>query len=175
MMNKKQNEIRQFTKGLQLKCKSAVEKAVTFLNSHFNRLSNKNKKITLVLFGIIIGAICLLLIFRAANGIVTNTFSVQNMSTSKDIYMKNNKKWDFNQLIPIGKMKGEINGEYDSFYVAVDKEAMIYINRNIEYSEKAYVKTNRWEKITREQLNEYAKSLHFIPFQNKNKKALKIK
>jgi hypothetical protein len=175
MNTEKQNEIKQLAKGLQLKYKSAEDKAVKVLNSHFNRLSNKNKKITLVLFGIIIGTICLLLIFRAANGIVADTFSVQSMSTSKDIYMKNNKKWDFNQLIPIGKMKGEINGEYDSFYLAVDKEAMIYINRNIEYSEKAYVKNNRWEKITREQLNEYAKSLHFIPFQSKNKKALKIK
>ena len=76
---------------------------------------------------------------------------------------------DLRKLIPLGKMKGEYNGEYDSFYVALDANASIFINRNLEYSDSAYFKSNRWEKITRNQLKEYANQLCFIPFDTNGK------
>lgn len=66
-------------------------------------------------------------------------------------------------LTPIGKMKGEINEEFESFYLAVDKDGQVYMNRNPEYSEDRYDKSKGWESITQEQLTGYKKELHFIP------------
>jgi hypothetical protein len=71
------------------------------------------------------------------------------------------------QLVPVGKMKGEIDGEFESFYVAVDNKGAIYINRDIEYSERAYDKSDDWKQISREKLAEYERDLHFIPLRSR--------
>jgi hypothetical protein len=73
-------------------------------------------------------------------------------------------------LTPIGKMKGEINKEFESFYLAVDKDGQIYMNRNPEYSEDRYDKSKGWELITQEQLAGYKKELHFIPQKSRTPK-----
>lgn len=72
-------------------------------------------------------------------------------------------------LIPLGKMKGEIDGEFDSFYVAVDKDARIFINRNMNYGDSAYKKSENWNEITIDILKDYERSLHFIPLSQKSK------
>lgn len=78
----------------------------------------------------------------------------------------------FNKQLPTpaGKMKGEIDGEFESFYLAVDKEGQVYMNRNPEYSEHRYDKSNGWESISQQQLDEYKKELHFIPQRTKGLK-----
>lgn len=72
-------------------------------------------------------------------------------------------KQSSNELIPLGKMKGEIDGEFDSFYVAIDKDARVFINRNISYSESAYDKNEAWKEISMDDLKGYERDLHFIP------------
>jgi hypothetical protein len=79
----------------------------------------------------------------------------------------NNKPIDMNtetqKLIPVGKLKGEIDGEFDAFYLAMDVGGQLYLNRNLTYARGAYNKANGWEQISREHLAEYEKHLHFIP------------
>ena len=71
------------------------------------------------------------------------------------------------KLTPVGKMKGEINGEFESFYIAVDREGQLFINHDPEYSEDRYKKSNGWKPITRQQLEAYETNLHFFPSQKK--------
>lgn len=66
-------------------------------------------------------------------------------------------------LTPIGKMKGEIDGKFEAFYLAVDKQGELFINRNPPYSKNAFNKSTNWELITRQQLDEYDKHLHLFP------------
>lgn len=73
-------------------------------------------------------------------------------------------------LTPIGKMKGEIDGEFESFYLAKDKDGLVYINRDPEYSKDRYEKSKGWESITPAEVEEFKKELHFIP---QKKKGLK--
>ena len=66
-------------------------------------------------------------------------------------------------LIPLGKMKGEIEDEFEAFYLAVDRNGKLFINRNMEHSKNAYVKSNHWLEITRKQLEYYAHHIHLLP------------
>lgn len=72
-------------------------------------------------------------------------------------------KFNGQQLKPVGKMKGEIDDEFESFYLAEDKDGQVYMNRNPEYAQHRYDKSKGWEVITQAQLGEYKKKLHFIP------------
>ncbi len=72
------------------------------------------------------------------------------------------------QVIPLGKMKGEIAGEYISFHVAVDKEGQLFINPDPEFSKDSLNKEKGWEPITRQQLEQYQQQLHFIHTQKKS-------
>ncbi len=67
------------------------------------------------------------------------------------------------KLMTVGKMKGELNGEFEMFYLAVDGEGQLFKNHNLRYGEKAYEKSEDWKPISRKQLAEYEKYLHFIP------------
>ncbi|HEX8041847.1 MAG TPA: hypothetical protein VF490_22025 [Chryseosolibacter sp.] len=75
---------------------------------------------------------------------------------------------DTEQLNPVGKMKGEINGGFESFYIAVDREGQLFINHDPEYSEDRYKKSNGWKPITRQQLEAYEGDLRFFPSQRKS-------
>jgi hypothetical protein len=143
-------------------------KAINKANRKFNKLSLPAKRWLVIFFGIVSAAICL--------GTVKGFFSSQksgllrgeliSMPTTTSPMEKNLTN---DSLIPLGKMKGEIDGEFDSFYVAVDKEARLFINRNITYSETAYRKSEAWKEITMRELKEYERSLHFIPLSQKSK------
>lgn len=81
----------------------------------------------------------------------------------------NNETMKQEDLIPLGKMKGEVNGQFDSFYVAIDKNARIFINRDIDYGPNAYVQSKKWKEITRAKLAEYERDLTFRPINQKSK------
>lgn len=72
-----------------------------------------------------------------------------------------------NTLAPLGKMKGEIDDKFEAFYLAVDNEGTVFINRDPPYGADRFLKTNGWEAITMEQLKEYEKELHFTPHNNR--------
>ncbi|MBX2896840.1 MAG: hypothetical protein KF763_15445 [Cyclobacteriaceae bacterium] len=74
------------------------------------------------------------------------------------------------QLIPAGKLKGELEGEFEAMYVARDVDGKLYLNRNPEYTPDRYNPSKGWEAITQAQLDNYKKELHFIPHKRKRLK-----
>ena len=74
------------------------------------------------------------------------------------------------RLTPMGKLKGELDDEFESFYVAKDKDGRVYMNRNPEYTQDRYDQAKGWQHITQAQLDEYKKKLHFIPYRNRRLK-----
>lgn len=130
----------------------------------FNGLSMKTKKAIILLFGISVSVISGMLIMQALQPQESILwFEPERVTVPYDVFMKEDGAISENHLIPVGKMKGEIDGEFESFYVAVDSKGSIFINRDIEYSENAYEKSKDWKQISRERLEEYEKDLHFIP------------
>lgn len=148
---------------------SKIEKAaIGKLNYRFNRLSLSVKKWSVVIFGIASALVCL----ATVRGLFSVKLSrlLQGQSISTPIIEHPMKQERENEsLIPLGKMKGEIDGEFDSFYVAVDKDARIFINRNMNYGDSAYKKSENWNEITIDILKDYERSLHFIPLSQKSK------
>ena len=150
------------------KLKSGFEAGIGAANETFNRLSKQRKKSAVVVFGICVTVVSGFLILQASRNETNETgFKPDRIAMPYDIFMKDESGTTEDQLTPVGKMKGEIDGEFESFYVAVDNQGSVYINRDIEYSERAYEKTHDWKQISKEKLMEYEKDLHFIPSQGK--------
>jgi hypothetical protein len=146
------------------KLKLGMAERVSRVNSSFNRLSKKRKQMFILVFGICITGISATLVIQAVRNQKSKShFKADQIAMPYDIFMDDERSISEDQLTPVGKMKGEIDGEFESFYVAVDREGSIYINRDIEYSERAYNKTGDWKQISREKLMEYEKDLDFIP------------
>ena len=139
---------------------------ISKINDRFNRLTTKIKRLAVILFGILMALLCIYLIIRPIDGRYAN-LHIEKITLPNDINMKSNNAQD---LTPVGKMKGEIDGELESFYIAVDAEGQLFINRDPEYSENRYRKSNRWEPVTRRQLEAFEKELHFIPHHKKRLK-----
>jgi hypothetical protein len=141
-------------------------------NKWFNDLTARTKKVILLSFGITVCSIGLTVIIQALNtNQEPNTLTIDKITTPKDIHMNNQgKDLPEDQLIPVGKLKGEVNGEFEAFYLAVDKHGQTYKNRSLEYSADAYNKLKGWEQISRQQLEAYEKQLHFIPARGKGLK-----
>lgn len=148
---------------------SCVRSMVNKINTTYNALPVKLKKITLLSFGIVTGGISLLLIIQAlGNQENRKELSIESIRTPKDIYMKHhNQDVTEDRLIPVGKLKGEINGEFEAFYLAVDAQGKTYINRSVDFSKDAYHKSKGWEEISRDDLAKYEKALHFLPARGK--------
>lgn len=153
--------------SLHEKANSFIKRCVDHGNKTFNAFSLRTKRTSVILFGITIAAICAMLIVNAMNGTSPDSLSIDKITVPNDIYMNDA---DTQTLIPIGKMKGEVDGEFDAFYVAADANGQLYINRDLDYAENAYDKSKGWEPITRQQLETYEKALHFIPHQKRGLK-----
>ena len=146
------------------KVKVGMSESVNRVNSSFNRLSKRRKQMFILVFGICITGISATLVIPALRNQKSQIrFKPDRIVMPYDIFMDDETSISEDQLTPVGKMKGEIDGEFESFYVAVDREGAIYINRDIEYSERAYDKTDDWKQISREKLMEFEKDLDFIP------------
>ena len=146
------------------KIKVGMSERVKNVNSSFNRLSKGRKQVLILVFGLCVTGISATLIIPALRNQKSQVrFKPDCIVMPYDIFMDDERSISEDQLTPVGKMKGEIDGEFESFYVAVDKEGAIYINRDIEYWERAYDKTDDWKQISREKLMEYEKDLDFIP------------
>lgn len=150
------------------KLHNAKQSIADFLNERVNSLSESRKKISLLIFGSMLAAVCLVqLVQSVTSEKERTTISIDKITSPKDIYMNDSAT---KKLTPIGKMKGEIDGEFEAFYVAVDTEGQLFINRDPEFSRDSLNKTKGWEPITRQQLNAYEKKLHFIPAQKRGLK-----
>jgi hypothetical protein len=147
---------------------AAKRSLADFLNDRVNRLSATHKRISLLIFGFMMGTTCLLQVVQAVTGDKKqSSFSIESITLPKNINMT---KSDTQKLIPVGKLKGEMDGEFEAFHIAVDHEGQLFINRNPEFSKDSLNKSKGWEPITRQQLETYQKQLHFIP---SHKKGLK--
>lgn len=146
-----------------------IKKSIAdFLNERVNRLSESHKKVSLLIFGLVLATICLLQLAQSMTvEEVQSTISMDKITSPKDIYMNDSVT---QKLTPIGKLKGEIDGEFEAFYVAVDPDGQLFINRDPEFSKDSLNKSKGWEPITRQQLDAYEKQLHFIPAQKKGLK-----
>ena len=134
----------------------------------FNSLPIADKKELTIWFGVAAGLICSGPVIKGVTGKhYSNVIAIDSIKIPKDIYMKNEHSVSEDQLIPVGKLKGEINGEFEAFYLAVDASGTTYINRSIDFSPEAYHKSKGWEEITREDLEHYRKELHFLPVRSK--------
>ena len=141
---------------------------IDFANQSFNRLPKSKKKLSILLFGVCITGISATLIIQALRNQENQIhFKPERIAMPYDIFMKGETEVSESQLTPVGKMKGEIDGEFESFYVAVDSKGSIYINRDIEYAESAYDLTDAWKQVSREKLTEFERELHFIPSRSK--------
>src|SRR5687768_14055094 len=103
-------------------------KRVMILNGRFNRFSKRKQKLFLILFGVMIGCICVILIARALIGEPNNNhLSIDKIQTPNSQFMqRESTPLSEEDLVPIGKMKGMIEGEYEAFYVAIDKDGKVY-------------------------------------------------
>ncbi len=147
--------------------KSFLKRKVNHCNEIFNTLSSKTKKASMIVFGISMAGICTVLILQAIYGQPSTTLPIDEITLPNDIYMNTP---DNQKLTPIGKMKGEIDGEFEAFHVAVDSEGQLFINSDPEFSKDSLNKSKGWEPITRQQLETYENELHFIPTQKKGLK-----
>ena len=153
-------ELKKKAEDLSEKVRAAAKTRVNVLNKNFNALEPRTKKWSLMLLGVSMACMCTVITMNGFQSGKSDFLEREDISLPKDIYMDTIRA---ERLTPVGKMKGEIDGEFESFYMAVDKEGNVFINRNIEYSENAYDKSNGWEQISRQQLEFFEKELDLIP------------
>jgi hypothetical protein len=150
---------------------TSLRRLIDHGSKQYSSLSAAKQKTMLLVFGVATGMICLLLIVQALTfQAEPSKISIDTIATPNDAYMNNQDSTSTDQLIPVGKLKGEINGEFEAFYLAVDKDGRTYISRSLDISAKPWQKSERWEQISREQLNAYEKELHFLPIRTKGLK-----
>ena len=155
-------------KRIKLEINPVVRRQVDTINTFYNGLSVPAKKTCVLFFGLMIGSTSMLLIIQSVyHNKNSNSKANQSITVPKDTYMKKLESISENMLNPIGKLKGEINGEFEAFYLAMDDSGQLYINRSLSMTKDAYDKANGWEKISREELKEYEKQLHFLPHRSK--------
>jgi hypothetical protein len=110
-----------------------VNQRIGKANDSFNVLPKTSKRLMVIAFGICTTGISALLIIQALRDQESQIdFKPETIAMPYDIFKKEETAVSDTQLIPVGKMKGEIEGEFESFYVAVDNKGSIFINREIE-------------------------------------------
>ncbi len=149
---------------LHLKVQVVLKSLSGIMSARFNSLPKQMKKAILLGFGIVMGGISLMLIIQAlSNQENKTTISIQRLSVPKDMYMKEQRSILTEHLIPVGKFKGEMEGEFEAFYLAVDREGKTFINRSPNFSDDPYDKSKGWEQTSKEDLERFQKQLHFFP------------
>lgn len=133
------------------------------INASFNKLSTRARRGAMIILGTLMAAACSIILIQSLFLHPTQSIETVPIPLPKD----NSMSAPNQQLIPLGKMKGEIAGEYTSFHVAVDKEGQLFINPDPEFSKDSLTKEKGWEPITRQQLEQYQQQIHFMPAQKR--------
>jgi hypothetical protein len=158
----------QSEKSLIEKLMEKVKLKVDQFSNEFNALPIRTKQVTVISFGMSVSMFCVVLMVKAIQAEIADATSIDKITLPKDIFMNNTDTT--RHLIPVGKLKGEINGEFEAFYVAIDNEGNVFINRNPSFGASRFVKSEDWQNISRSQLEDYRKQLHFIPHKVKGLK-----
>lgn len=141
---------------------------VLLLNYAFNSLSIVTRRRIAITSGITAASAILVLTVLPFYSRQENIPGVDAITLPQDINEYHNmEQHNAKTLAPLGKMKGEVDGKFEAFYLAVDNEGTVFINRDPSYGADRFLKTSGWEAITMEQLREYEKNLHFIPHNNR--------
>jgi hypothetical protein len=154
-----------------LKSQLILKSAAKEMSLRFNSLPQKMKKAFLIGFGIVMGGISFMLIIQAlSNQENKTTISIQKLTVPNNIYMKEQRSILNEHLIPVGKFKGEMDGEFEAFYLAVDSDGKTFINRSPDFSDDPYDKSKGWEQTSKDDLERFQKQLHFFPARVKGMK-----
>ena len=164
--------LKEIKERVVLKTGSIVRTGVGKANTSFDALSARGKKTILLIFGTVMGGISIMLIMQAlGNQENDRRLSIESIKTPNDIYMKEETEGiSTDELIPVGKLKGEMDGQFEAFYLAVDHVGRTYMNPWPGVSTGAYNKSNGWQEISRQELERYEKQLHFFPARSKGLK-----
>ena len=154
------------SRRIDLRLRQKVDK----VNNFFNGLSPDRQRLALTIAGVLLAGISALMVATALRQQVDTDALEQKITLPIDLDMPERNVKPVELLSPVGKMKGEMDGEFEAFYLAVDATGQIYINRNPEYSRERFLKSDDWQPITPTQLDAYGKQLHFIPHQNRQLK-----
>ena len=144
---------------------NVIRSAINWMNRKFNGLPLRTKKKYTIAFSALASLLCIVIAIAPRD---LSKLKINEHLITPEIPMMEPK--ENQKLIPLGKMKGEVDGNFESFYVAIDNEGKLFINRNLDYGKNAYTKDDRWESISRKQLKGYEQHLHFIPLKSKGLK-----
>jgi len=155
-MNHKTNPAERLTG----KVKAGIQRKVNQLNDSVNKMDREHAKWSFILAGATIACLCAAITIRGLLSSEASWLEPSRITLPKYMHMDTLRS---ERLTPLGKMKGEIEGEFEAFYLAIDKEGNLFINRNLEYSGNAYDKSNGWQQISAKQFEFYEKRMHLIP------------
>lgn len=145
-----------------------VQQHIQRINVRFNTMSPRKRKKVLVVSALVVFSIYLSIsvvsFFRSVHPVIF----IDQIRIPKLDPMNWYGKPSPDKLIPLGKLKGEIDGEFEAFYLAFSKDGNFFINRQPERTPGAGLKIDYdpakgWEEITKEKLDGYLRQLHFIP------------
>jgi hypothetical protein len=141
---------------------------VLTVNDAFNSLPITTRRHVAITCGIVAALTILMLTMLPFYSTQENIPDVETITLPLDINQYSEmEQHNAKTLAPLGKMKGEIDDKFEAFYLAVDNEGTVFINRDPPYGADRFLKTNGWKAITTEQLREYESKLHFIPHNNR--------
>ncbi len=153
--------------SLQERLTNTIRSRTGVVNHAFNRLSRKSQRIILLTAGFAIASICVLAI---AEGFIPKKIKAISIdSLTHPLMQPHEKKRDSTELIPLGKMKGEINGKFEAFYVAMDGQGNFFMNHNPTYAKDRWVKSDDWKQLSYQEFMRYEKELRFLPLEGKSK------
>jgi hypothetical protein len=75
------------------------------------------------------------------------------------------------KLIALGKLKGEIEGEFVAYYIAADKDGVLYRNYDPSF-ENGWNKKKGWEEVAVDLVKADEKDLKFLPTISKESKPI---
>lgn len=163
------DDIKSGTTSWKEQANKKLHSGVTMLNNAFNGLSMQAKKTTLLTTGTCIAAFCLLSLRQGF--MPSNDTSIKFESMTKPLTQQPMQtKPDTTELIPLGKMKGEVNGKFEAFYVAMDRRGNFFKNENPAYSNERWKMSPDWKPLSYNQFMQYDKQLQFLPLKSKQLK-----
>ena len=163
---KLEKTLAEHSRRIDLRLRQKIDK----VNNFFNGLSPDRQRLALILAGVLLAGISTMMVFTALPQQINTDAIEQKITLPTDMDMRDKNAKPAELLTPVGKMKGEMDGEFESFYLAIGPEGQVFLNRNPEYSRERYLKTEDWEPVTPMQLDAYGKQLQFIPHQNRQLK-----
>ena len=79
------------TRKVVAKCFSSKRRLADYLNEKVNKLSELHKRISLIMFGILMGIICIAQFIRYEREEIDPSFSINKITLPKDIYINRNR------------------------------------------------------------------------------------